>query len=191
MAIETADRKSECNCSALEPGATFPSIHATDCPEFVRPFTERAARTAAAERKVPRFEDALGEAAEDFPRAREPHRPGLPAFLSDLIDGLLNPNQNIVDKEKDGAADHDLRDLPPINIPSVFGPFPPTLPRTKVINGTLVTGILTSSLTLLNDAIDSFGPEEEIDITITVARDLIKMALDEIKPPEPDLFFNR
>jgi hypothetical protein len=188
MAIETADRKTKCNCSASFPDAQFPGIHATDCPDFCGQPT----RTAAAERKVPRFEDALGEAAEDFPRERAPHsKPALPAFLSDLIDGLLNPNQNLLDKEKDGAVDHDLRDFPPINIPSVFGPFPPTLPRTKVINGTLVTGILTSSLTLLNDAIASFGPEEEIDITITVARDLIKLALDEIKPPEPDLFFNR
>lgn len=30
-----------CNCSASEPDAAFPNIHATDCPEFIKPFQKR------------------------------------------------------------------------------------------------------------------------------------------------------
>jgi hypothetical protein len=144
------ETKADCNCTAKEPGATFPGVHATDCPEFIE---------AIQNRRVPRFDERENQAE------REPL--DFESFVEEFLGGILGPKPEL---PRFPGADHDLRDLPP------------TLTRTKVVNGNLVTGILTSSLTLLNDAIDSFGPGEEIDTTITVARDLIKLALDEITP---------
>jgi hypothetical protein len=51
----------KCTCSAKEPGATFPSLHATDCPEFIDSIVER---------RVPRYDSAIQLVEVDGVQAR-------------------------------------------------------------------------------------------------------------------------
>jgi hypothetical protein len=145
--------KAECNCSAKELGAMFPGVHATDCPEFIE---------AIQNRRVPRFDEE-----------NQAERGTLEAlFFESLVDkflgGLLGPKPEL---PRFPGADHDLRDLSPVSIPSIFTPFGP-LP--KLVNGSVLTTLLTAAVDLLDGNVG--------DSKVVSARNLIKLALNEIKP---------